>query len=79
VIWLYGDTVNKLSPLAANLIREKDIYISPMIRLELQYLYEIGRLSSSPNQIIEYLANQANKLTCTPSNPNPQKSFLTNS
>ena len=35
-----------------------------MIRLELQYLYEIGRLGSSPNQIIEYLANQANLQIC---------------
>lgn len=35
-----------------------------MIRLELQYLYEIGRLGSSPNQIIEYLANQANLRIC---------------
>ena len=64
VIWLYGDTANKLSPLAENLIRENAIYISPMIRLELQYLYEIGRLGSSPNQIIEYLANQANLQIC---------------
>jgi PIN domain nuclease of toxin-antitoxin system len=64
VIWLYGDNVNRLSPLAENLIRENDIYISPMIRLELQYLYEIGRLGSSPNQIIEYLTNQANLRIC---------------
>ena len=35
-----------------------------MIRLELQYLYEIRRLGSSPNQIIEYLANQANLRIC---------------
>jgi len=64
VIWLYGDTVNKLSSLAENSIRENDIYISPMIRLELQYLYEIGRLGSSPNQIIEYLANQTDLQIC---------------
>jgi PIN domain nuclease of toxin-antitoxin system len=64
VVWLYGDIAKKLSPLAENLIRENDIYISPMIRLELQYLYEIGRLGSSPDQIIEYLANQANLKTC---------------
>ena len=64
VIWLYGDTVNKLSSLAENLIRQNDIYISLMIRLELQYLYEIGRLGSSPNQIIEYLTNQANLRIC---------------
>ena len=64
VVWLYGDTANKLSPLAENLIRENDIYISPMIRLELQYLYEIGGLGSSPDQIIEYLANQANLKIC---------------
>jgi PIN domain nuclease of toxin-antitoxin system len=64
VIWLYGDTANKLSPLAENLIRENDIYISPIIGLELQYLYEIGRLGSSPNQIIKYLADQANLKIC---------------
>ncbi|AFZ60159.1 PIN domain-containing protein [Anabaena cylindrica FACHB-243] len=64
IIWLYGDASKKLSTLAESLISDNDICISPLVRLELKYLYEIGRLGSSPDQIIEYLVNQTDLNIC---------------
>lgn len=57
VVWLYAGLTDKFSDLATSLINDRDLYISPMIRLELQYLYEIGRISEQPNPIIADLDN----------------------
>ncbi|WP_216700294.1 type II toxin-antitoxin system VapC family toxin [[Leptolyngbya] sp. PCC 7376] len=62
IIWLYGDASKKLSSMAEKLIKENDLLISPMVRLELQYLYEIERLGSSPQTILEYLAAKKSRL-----------------
>ncbi len=43
VIWLYEGRAELISPLARGLIERGRCAISPMVRLELQYLYEIGR------------------------------------
>lgn len=37
------------------LIEENDCFISPMVRLELEYLYEIKRISKSSSTIIKSL------------------------
>ncbi|WP_230458629.1 PIN domain-containing protein [Microcystis aeruginosa] len=44
VVWLYAGLTAKLSDCAKHLINENELYISPIVRLELQYLYEIGRI-----------------------------------
>ena len=43
VIWLYEGRLEELSKTARALIEEGRCAISPMVRLELQYLFEIGR------------------------------------
>jgi len=45
VVWLYTGLTQKLSNLAKELINNNEIFISPIVRLELQYLYEIGRVT----------------------------------
>lgn len=44
VVWLYAGLTAKLSDLAKLLINKHELYISPIVRLELQYLYEIDGL-----------------------------------
>jgi PIN domain nuclease of toxin-antitoxin system len=46
VVWLYDDTDKKFSNKAKEEIRNNDLSISQMVRLELQYLYEIGRIKT---------------------------------
>jgi len=57
VVWLYAGLTDKLSELAKSLINAQTSYISPMVRLELKYLYEIGRISELPDPIIADLSH----------------------
>lgn len=64
VVWLYSGLTDKLSDLAKSLINNHEIYISPIVRLELQYLYEIKRIKDNPDLIISYLSNQIGRKIC---------------
>jgi PIN domain nuclease of toxin-antitoxin system len=52
LIWIYKEQFSKFSKKLFDIIEESDLYISPIVELELQYLYEIGRLKDSPQKII---------------------------
>ena len=58
VIWLYAHLFDKLSPLSEKLINDNDLYCSPMVKLELKYLYEIDRITELPNPIIDGLESE---------------------
>jgi PIN domain nuclease of toxin-antitoxin system len=55
-VWLYSGLADKLSTLTKSLINENKVYISAIIRLELQYLYEIKRITDEPDVIINDLS-----------------------
>ena len=52
VVWLYGGLTERFTDLAIALLNEHDLYISPIVPLELQYLYEIGRVSVPAEAIV---------------------------
>ena len=53
VVWLRQKELEKFTPKALEAIEKSyHLLISPMVELELQYLYEIGRLSDTPHNII---------------------------
>lgn len=53
VIWLREKELDKLSSKAKQLIEDVDILvISPMVVLELKYLYEIEKITENPEDII---------------------------
>lgn len=55
-IWLYALGAGSLSPAAAEcLAGAEDLRISPMARLELQYLYEIGRVTEPAARVCDAL------------------------
>lgn len=58
VFWLYAEGAGAaLSPAARAAIQEAaDIRISPMVRLELQYLYEVERTAVPAGPILDELA-----------------------
>jgi PIN domain nuclease of toxin-antitoxin system len=64
VVWLYAGLTSKLSDRAKHLINEHELYISPMVRLELQYLYEIGRITEKSDDILLDLVNRLNLKIC---------------
>jgi len=55
VVWLYAGLTEKLTDKVVELIENNDLYISNMVRLELQYLYEIGRVTENPDTILDEL------------------------
>ena len=69
VIWLYAGLVEKLSGKAKKIIEDRDLFISEVVRLELQYLFEIGRIKVTPSQIIRDLSRSINmKISSCPLN-----------
>ncbi len=57
VVWLYDALAERLSKPGRLAIEENMLAISWMVKLELQYLYEIGRIRAKPDTIINSLAN----------------------
>ncbi len=64
VVWLYAGFVEKLSEQARELINQELISISPAVRLELQYLYEIERLKVEAGIIVSDLSNRIGLKMC---------------
>ena len=56
VVWLFAKEFQKISKPAKRLINENDIFISPLVRLELEYLYEIQRINFEADTIINDLS-----------------------
>ena len=55
VAWLYDALVDKLSAKARAAIDDHELHISWMVKLELLYLYEIGRIRVRPDPIVDEL------------------------
>ncbi|WP_427159440.1 type II toxin-antitoxin system VapC family toxin [Aliinostoc sp. HNIBRCY26] len=64
VAWLYSGLTDKLTDVAKTLINNNEVYISAIVRLELQYLYEIKRITDEPNVIIADLSNHIDLKVC---------------
>ncbi|MDO4251072.1 MAG: PIN domain-containing protein [Moraxella sp.] len=69
VIWLVNGELQKFGQTALNYMANCPLKISPMVKFELQYLYEIKRLQKSPDEIIREITQKASFEIC-------QKSWL---
>lgn len=66
--WLYASGAQSLSTRAAELIdASEDVRISPMVRLELQYLFEIGRVGEPAATVVDALTATLGLTLCTAS------------
>jgi PIN domain nuclease of toxin-antitoxin system len=54
-VWLYQKSLKLLSKKAIQVIEDNSISISPIVFMELEYLYEIGRIKTDANAIVKYL------------------------
>ena len=59
VLWLYEGLTGELRKTARRLIEENDLLISPMVRLELECMYEIKRCSLASHAIVSELQSQS--------------------
>jgi PIN domain nuclease of toxin-antitoxin system len=58
VVWLAEGKTTRLSAAATSAIEENELAISPMVMLELEYLFEIGRIVKSPLMLLNQLETQ---------------------
>ena len=58
VVWLHDKVVKNFSKEGKEAIEKSDLYISPIVMLELEYLFEIDRISANSVSIVEYLENR---------------------
>ena len=64
VVWLYAGLTEKFSDPTRELVNSHEIYISPIVRLELQYLYEIQRVTDVAQTIVTDLSNRIGLQIC---------------
>jgi len=64
IVWLYAGLSEQFSEPARQLINNHDTLISPIVRLELQYLYEIQRVTVDANAIVADLTNRIGLQVC---------------
>ena len=57
-IWLYSGLLDLFKPKVLQLINEKQVCISHIVRLEMKYLHEIGRINQKPDAIIDALIDE---------------------
>ena len=55
VAWLYAGLTERLGAGAARLLDRETVRISPMVELELQYLFEIGRTTTQGQIVVTEL------------------------
>lgn len=64
VVWLAG-APDQLSTTARDVIDRHDVLLlSPMVELEMEYLYEIGRIQRSAADVITHLRGALNLRIC---------------
>ena len=58
VVWLYDRLVQKFSKKAMEAIESHELRVSPIVMLELEYLFEIDRISNNSIALLEYLEDR---------------------
>lgn len=64
VVWLYAGQLERFSDEVQSLLNEHDLRISPIVQLELQYLYEIERITVDAQTILTDLAARIGLQIC---------------
>ena len=64
MVWLSQRQLDKLSPRVITAIEESQLLISPMVLLELEYLYELKRIIQPPQSLFSQLDSQIGLQVC---------------
>jgi len=64
VAWLFSDRVDLLPAGVRTRIEKSDLLISPAVKLELEYLYEICRITSSGEHVVSTLEKEIALKVC---------------
>ncbi len=60
VLWLYQGDIEKFSPQVQDMLAREELVISPMVTLELNYLFEVGKIGKLPKSVLQELHEEFN-------------------
>ena len=55
-IWLFEKRLDLLSEKAKEIMEENDLFISPIVKMEIEYLFEIEKIKDDADTVIGYLS-----------------------
>jgi PIN domain nuclease of toxin-antitoxin system len=64
VVWLFAAEVERLTERGRDLIESRELLVSPMVLLELEYLHEIGRLRYGQETVFASLHESIDLALC---------------
>ena len=64
VAWLYAGRPDLIPPRARRLIEDNPVLVSPMVALELEYLFETGRISEPARVVLQALGRDIGLRLC---------------
>jgi PIN domain nuclease of toxin-antitoxin system len=67
VLWLYSGELDRFSKKGIHALESNELMVSPMVRLEMQFLYEIERITQKPDQILRALKTDLSVKVCNDS------------
>ena len=65
VVWLYQKDEDRFSASALEMIETRNLSVSPIVLLELEYLIETGRIKIKANDLFEYLQETIQIESCS--------------
>ena len=64
VVWLYAKELSRFTRTGLERLEASELYISPMVSLELEYLYETGRIHARSRVICDSLEQAVGLRVC---------------
>ncbi|MEM7126974.1 MAG: PIN domain-containing protein [Chloroflexota bacterium] len=65
VVWVHANDRQRFSVSLQQLMNQHEWFISPIVRLELQYLHEIGRINPTVDTILTDVAQRMGLSVCS--------------
>jgi len=70
VVWLAQGDLGRISSKAQSLLEQADLLISPMVLIELEYLYEVNRIKLSSRAVLLKVGHETGVRVCDLPFPN---------
>ena len=64
VVWLFAGRIALFPTAARGLLETNDLYVSPIVVLEIEYLFEIRRISQPCSTVLESLQREVGLRVC---------------
>ena len=64
VVWLAQGDLARIPLTAQNILDQADLLISPMVLVELEYLYEVNRIRLSSRDVLRKVSHEAGIRVC---------------